>query len=109
MPLSHQALRFSDLPVGTKFQHPKTKESYTKIDGLVTYNAVKVDSTDHPRKLLIQPFLIVTLTKSIDFFSLDYSAQFVYDQKVYIKTARNRAKHGDITKHFEPSDSVSPL
>lgn len=112
MTLLHQSLRFGDLPIGTKFQHPRTDEIYTKISGLVTYNAVKVDSTDRPRKMLVHTNTVVTLTESIDFFSLLYADKFVYEQKVYIKIARNRAKvrdNPDITKYFEPSDSVSPL
>ncbi len=102
----HQTLRFGDLPVGVKFHHPITDEVYTKISSHKTYNA------SGPSYILIHLDVLVTLTKSIDFFSLDYSAKFVYEQTVYIKIARNRAKelaNPDTTKHFEPSDSVSPL
>lgn len=62
--------------------------------------------------MLVSDNAIVTLTRSIDFFSLIYADKFVYEQKVYIKIARNRAKelaNPEITKYFEPSDSVSPL
>ncbi len=109
----HQTLRFGDLPTGTKFHHPKTNEVYERTRNRVwktsTYNATAITYETRPQDLLIHPDTIVTLTSSTDFFSVEYSAMFAYDQKVYRKIARNRARHGDITKHFEPSDSVSPV
>jgi len=106
MPLSHQTLKFSDLPVGTDFHNPKTGEIFKKINTHKTYNAYG------PSYLFVFSTVLVTLTSSIDFYSLDYSAKFAYEQTAYIKIGRNRAKavnDSEITKYFEPSDSVSPL
>ena len=107
MPLSHQTLKFRDLPVNTQFYHPKTNKVCTKIFPHKYYNA-----HHGPSFILIHPETTVTLTTSIDFYSLDYSAKFAYEQTAYIKIGRNRAKalnDSEITKYFEPSDSVSPL
>ena len=108
----HQTLKFNDLPSGTQFFHPKTNIEYIRLVGPKPYNAHAVDKKALPYYTTIHPTVIVTLTSSIDFFSLPYSAIFAYDQKVYIKVARNRARvvnNSEIIKYFEPNDSVSPL
>ena len=102
----HHTLRFGDLPVGTDFLHPRTNEIYKKISHHKTYNA------HGPSFLLIHPDTIVKLTSNIDFYSLEYSTKFAYENTAYIKIARNRAKavnDPDNIKYFEPDDSVSPL
>lgn len=112
MPLSHQTLHFKDLPVGTNFFHPKTNEVYMHTLHNPLWNARATQKTIKPYRTLIHPDTTVELTVSIDFYSLSYSALFAYENVIYIKVARNRARvvnNSDVVKYFEPDDAVSPL
>ncbi len=105
----HQTLKFGDLPDGTKFHHPKTKEVYKKTFETEYSNAVAEGWQAGPVRTLIHPEAVVMLTDSIDFFTIARDALFSHDGTLWRKISRNRARHGTVTKYFEPSDSVSPL
>ncbi len=107
----HQTLKFGDLPIGTKFLHPKTNAVYKKTSETEYSNALSEGWHTVPTRILFHQNTVVTLTTSLDFFSIDLYAKFAYDNKVWIKIARNRAKlkNIDSVKYFEPDDSVSPL